>query len=154
MTIEIGDAAPEFELASTKGGKVALSALRDRESVVLVFYPFTFTGVCRGELCELRDDLSKFSAAGATVVGVSCDSTFAQAKWAEEEGYSFALCSDFWPHGAVAQAYGVFDADRGCATRTTFVIDRSGIVVAKFASPDLGTPRGASAYAEALARLG
>jgi mycoredoxin-dependent peroxiredoxin len=96
--------------------------------VVLVFYPYAFTGVCTGELAALEKRLAEFEALSASVVAVSCDSMYSQRVFAEREGLSFPLLSDFWPHGAVASAYGVFDAERGCALRGTFVIDRSGVV--------------------------
>ena len=121
--------------------------------MALVFYPFTFTGVCQGELCELRDDLSSFEDAGVQVLAVSCDSPFAQKKWAEEQGFTFPVLSDFWPHGAVAKAYGVFNDALGCANRATFVIDKDGKVVDTFATDNLGTPREKSRYEEAIAKL-
>ena len=63
------------------------------------------------------------------------------------------MLSDFWPHGAVAQAYGVFNEQLGCANRATFVIDKEGTVIDVFESPDLGTARDQSAYDAALAKL-
>lgn len=154
MSISIGDEAPDFELPSSNGDKVRLSSFRGERNVVLVFYPFTFTGVCQGELCELRDDLSSFETANAQVLAVSCDSTHAQKKWAEEQGFTFPLLADFWPHGEVARAYGVFNEGLGCANRATFVIDKDGRVTATFASADLRTPRARSEYEAALADLG
>jgi peroxiredoxin len=148
----VGDTAPDFTLKSHTGDDVTLSALRG-EPVVLVFYPFTFTGVCQGELCEIRDDPSAFERAGAQVLAVSCDTRHAQRVWAEQQGFTFPLLSDFWPHGAVARAYGVFNETLGCANRATFVIDKDGIVAATFSSPDLGTPRARSEYEAALAKV-
>lgn len=153
MAVEVGSEAPDFELPSSSGGKVALSSFRGERDVVVVFYPFTFTGVCRGELCELRDDLSSFEHAGVQVLAVSCDSVHSQRKWAEEEGFGFPVLSDFWPHGATAKAYGVFNEALGCADRHTFVIDKSGKVVATFASADLKTPREKKEYEAALETL-
>lgn len=153
MAIEVGQEAPDFALPDQHRAKIRLSDFRNDKSVVLVFYPFTFTGVCTGELCELRDDLGAYETAGAQVLAVSCDSPFAQARFAEEQGYSFPVLSDFWPHGEVARAYGVFNDAIGAAMRGTFVIDRSGKVVAAFSSPDLGTARAKERYAEALAQL-
>ncbi|MHB8438931.1 MAG: peroxiredoxin [Acidimicrobiales bacterium] len=153
MAITVGSPAPDFELPSSSGGTVSLASFKGNKSVVLVFYPFTFTGVCHGELCELRDDLSTFETAGVQVLAVSCDSVHSQRKWAEEEGYGFPVLSDFWPHGAVAQAYGVFNDQLGCANRNTFVIDPKGTVVATFASADLRTARQKAEYEGALARL-
>ncbi len=154
MSVEIGQVAPDFELPSNGGDKVKLSSFRGDKSVVLVFYPFTFTGVCQGELCDLRDDLSTYEAAGVQVLALSCDSRHAQAKWAEEQGYGFPVLSDFWPHGEVARAYGIFNEALGCAERGTFVIDRDGTVVDAFRTDSLGTAREADRYAEALQKLG
>ncbi len=151
--ISAGDQAPDFELPGPGGQTVRLSEYRGKENVVLVFYPFTFTAVCQGELCALRDDQPAFEKVNAKVFGVSCDSTFAQAKWAGEHGFSFPLLSDFWPHGAVARAFGVFNEELGCAERTTFVIDKSGRVAARFCSEDIGTPRERADYEAALAGL-
>jgi peroxiredoxin (alkyl hydroperoxide reductase subunit C) len=130
-----------------------LSSFRGEQNVVLVFYPFTFTGVCQGELCSLRDDLSEFQQVKAQVLAISCDSRHAQKQWSEQQGFSFPVLSDFWPHGAVAKAYGVFNEQLGCANRATFVIDRQGKVVERFESANLGTPRERSEYESALAKL-
>jgi peroxiredoxin len=96
--------------------------------VVLVFFPFAFTGLCTGELRAIRDGLLPALAGTASVLAVSCDSMYSQRVFADQEGLEFPVLSDFWPHGAVASAYGVFDADRGCAIRGSFVIDSDGMV--------------------------
>ena len=153
MTIEIGQTAPAFSLKDQSGEMVSLSDYAGTKAVALVFYPFTFTGVCEGELCQLRDDFTDFTDAGVQVLACSCDSPFAQKQWATQQGYQFPVLSDFWPHGEVAKAYGVFDETRGCAIRATFVIDKAGIVVDTFQTPDLGTAREKSRYEEALAKL-
>jgi mycoredoxin-dependent peroxiredoxin len=154
MPINAGDQAPDFDLPSSTGDNVKLSDFRGKQNVVLVFYPFTFTGVCHGELCELRDDLRSFEAAGVQVLACSCDSVHAQRRWAEEERFGFPVMSDFWPHGAASKAYGVFNEQLGCANRATFVIDKEGTVVATFASADLRTPREKAEYEKALTLLG
>lgn len=153
MAIEIGDEAPDFTLKDQDGNEVSLSGFRGDKAVALVFYPFTFTGVCEGELCQLRDDFSTFEDAGVQVLAVSCDSRFAQQQWAQKMGYQFPVLSDFWPHGEVSKAYGVFNDAIGAANRGTFVIGKDGKVVDTFASPDLGTARPAERYEEALAKL-
>ena len=81
MSVEVGQKAPDFELPDTQRNKVKLSDFEGKSNVALVFYPFTFTGVCQGELCTLRDDIGSFESAGVQVVAISCDSPFAQAKW-------------------------------------------------------------------------
>ena len=153
MTLAPGAEAPDFSLKDQDGNDVALSSFRGKQNVVLVFYPFTFTGVCQGELCALRDNLSEYQSASAQVLAISCDSRHAQKKWAEEQGFTFPVLSDFWPHGAVAKAYGVFNEQLGCANRATFVIDKQGKIVDDFESPNLGTPRDKAEYDAALAKL-
>jgi len=150
--VAVGDTAPDFTLKNAQGDEVTLSSFRG-QPVVLVFYPFTFTGVCEGELCEIRDDPSAYERAGAQVLAVSCDTRHAQRIWSEQQGYTFPLLSDFWPHGEVAKAYGVFNEALGCANRATFVIDAEGKVTATFSSPDLGTARTKGEYDAALAAL-
>jgi peroxiredoxin (alkyl hydroperoxide reductase subunit C) len=153
MAIEIGQQAPEFSLKDHNGEAVGLADFRGEKAVALVFYPFTFTGVCEGELCALRDNYSEFEAAGVQVLACSCDTRFAQAQWAEKQGFGFPVLSDFWPHGEVAKAYGVFNDALGCANRATFLINTGGAVVDTFATPDLGTAREKSRYTEALEKL-
>jgi len=152
VPVETGQPAPDFTLKDQDGNDVTLSSFRGQQSVVVVFYPFTFTGVCQGELCSLRDDLSEFDAVKAQVLAISCDSRHAQKQWAEQQGFNFPVLSDFWPHGAVAKAYGVFNEQLGCANRATFVIDAEGKVVDTFESANLGTPRAREAYLAALAK--
>lgn len=153
MSIKVDDDAPDFTLKDQTGNDVTLSTFRGEHNVVLVFYPFTFTGVCQGELCEIRDDPSAFAGADAQVLAVSCDTRHAQAQWAEQQGFTFPVLSDFWPHGEVAKAYGVFNDALGCANRATFVIDKAGKVVDTFSSANLGTPRERVEYDAALAKL-
>ena len=153
MPAEIGQPAPDFTLKDQNGNDVSLHDFAGQKAVALVFYPFTFTGVCEGELCRLRDDYSEFEEAGVQVLAVSCDSRHAQRVWAEQQGYNFPVLSDFWPHGAVAKAYGVFNEDLGCAIRATFVIDRDGVIADEFRTDSLGEARAASRYTEALAKL-
>ena len=107
MDLHVGDHAPDFELTNQFGESVSLSQFRGRP-VVLVFYPLSFSGICTGELCELRDNFSMFETSGVELIAVSVDSKFVQAKFAEQERYSFNVLADFWPHGEVAKNYGVF----------------------------------------------
>ena len=153
MSINVGDMALDFTFKDQNGEDVTLSSFRGDRNVVIVFYPFTFTGVCQGELCALRDDLSDFKSAEAQLLAISCDTRHAQKQWATKQGFTFPVLSDFWPHGEVARAYGVFNEQLGCANRATFVIDTAGKVVDTFASPNLGTPRERAEYEAALAKL-
>jgi mycoredoxin-dependent peroxiredoxin len=153
MSLSVGDIAPDFTLKDAAGNDVSLSSFRGTDNVVVVFYPFTFTGVCEGELCSLRDGLKSFDNKSARVLAISCDSRHSQRIWSEQQGFTFPVLSDFWPHGEVARAYGVFNEALGCANRATFVIDKDGKITATFATDNLGTPREQSAYDDALALL-
>ena len=95
----------------------------------------------------------EFEAAGVQVLACSCDTRFAQAQWATQQGYQFPVLSDFWPHGETARAFGVFNEDLGCAIRATFLIDRNGTVADTFSTDSLGTARAKERYTEALATL-
>ncbi|MGO4189966.1 peroxiredoxin [Pseudarthrobacter sp. TAF60_1] len=148
----VGEPAPDFELVNQFGEPVRLSALRG-QNVVLVFYPFAFSGICTGELCEIRDNLAVFEDARATVLAVSVDSKFSLRAYAEKEAYSFDLLADFWPHGAVASTYGVFDPESGMAKRGTFIIDATGTIRYVVVNPR-GQARELSEYGAVLAGLG
>ena len=124
----VGQVAPDFTLKDQQGKRVSLSDYKGIKNVVVVFYPFAFSGICTGELCEIRDDLGDFESDDVQVLAISCDHMFTQRAFADAEGYFFPMLSDSWPHGAIAQAYGVFDQSGGFATRGTFLIDRDGVV--------------------------
>ena len=113
MPIEVGVEAPDFTLKDQNNQEVRLSSFRGERNVLLVFYPLAFTGTCQGELCSVRDNLNDFVNDEVQVLTVSVDSSPTHKVWAEREGYQFPLLADFWPHGAVAQAYGVFNDERG-----------------------------------------
>ena len=124
MTVDVGGEAPDFVLKDQNNQEVRLSDFRGRKAVLLVFYPLAFTGTCQGELSTAGD----FQSGTVQVLTVSVDSPYSHKVWAEREGYDFPLLSDFWPHGAVAQAYGVFNDSAGFANRGTFLIDTAGVI--------------------------
>ena len=128
MTLAVGDPAADFTLRDQHGRPRSLSSARGHRAVALVFFPFAFTGVCTGELRELRDNADRLAGTGAQVMAISCDPMFALRVLADQDRLEMPLLSDFWPHGEVAAAYDVLDADRGCPTRSTFILDRDGIV--------------------------
>ncbi|MCZ0973254.1 peroxiredoxin [Streptomyces albulus] len=128
MAIEVGTEAPDFALRNQHGELVRLSDFRGERNIVLLFYPFAFTGVCTGELCALRDELPKFVNDDVQLLAVSNDSPFSLRVFSDQESLGYPLLSDFWPHGEVSTAYGVFDDEKGCAVRGTFVIDKEGVV--------------------------
>ncbi|MFZ2502582.1 MAG: peroxiredoxin [Nocardioides sp.] len=130
-----GDLAPDFTLRDQFGQDVSLSGFHGRKAVALLFFPFAFSGVCTGEMAGIRDRLAEFATFETEVIGLSCDPVYALRVFADRDGLHFPLLSDFWPHGATAAAYGVFDRERGCAERTSFVIDKTGIIRWRFASP-------------------
>ncbi len=131
MSVEIGDEAPDFALTDQDRATVRLSDFRGRKNVVVVFYPLAFTGVCTGELCAIRDEITDFDSDDVATLAISCDAGPSLGRFAAEQGYSFRLLSDFWPHGATASAYGVLDEGSGLALRGSFIIDKAGTVVWK-----------------------
>lgn len=152
MPVEVGQEAPDFTLRDQNRQDVTLSSFRGRKSVLLVFYPYAFSRICTGELCEIRDDLPRFAGEDLQVIGVSVDHPHALKAWAAQEGYQFPLLSDFWPHGEVARAYGVFNETAGMANRGTFLIDRDGIV--RFAEMNaVGDRRDQAGWRAAMAEL-
>ncbi len=153
MTVDVGQQAPDFELKDQHGTPVKLSEFRGKKNVVLVFYPLAFSGVCSGELCALRDDFPEVSRDDAELLTVSVDSSFAHRVWSDHENFGFALLSDFWPHGAVAKSYGVFDENMGVATRGTFIIDKDGVVRWRVVNP-IPQARDLAEYQKVLAGLG
>lgn len=147
----VGELAPDFTLVDTHGTPVTLSALRGTP-VALVFVPFAFSGICTGELCELRDNLAAFERAGVRLLAISCDAMFSLRAWAEQDGYTFDLLSDFWPHGEVARAYGVLDEERGLALRGSFLLDADGVVRWSVVNPR-GQARDLAGYLGAIEAL-
>jgi peroxiredoxin len=152
MALTIGQEAPDFTLMNQHGESVSLSSFKGKKNVVIIFYPFAFSGICTGELCALRDDLASFENDNSELLAISCDPMYAQKAFAEQEGYKFGVLADFWPHGAAAKAYGVFNEERGCATRGTFIIDKSGILRWQVVN-GLGDARNIADYKAALATL-
>jgi peroxiredoxin len=152
MAVEVGDKAPDFELKDQHGTPVKLSGFAGQKNVVLVFYPLAFSGVCSGELAALRDEFPEVSRDDVELLTVSVDSGYALRAWDDAEHFGFGLLSDFWPHGGVARAYGVFDENLGIATRGTFVIDKNGVVRWKVVNP-VPQARDVAEYQKALAEL-
>ena len=153
MSLAIGDEAPDFTLNDQSRTPVTLSDLRGQKHVLIVFYPLAFSGVCTGELCSLRDSIDSFRSDEVETFAISVDSSAATAAFAAKEGYAFPLLSDFWPHGAVADRYGVFDAEKGLAMRGTFLVDKQGIV--RFAETNaIPDARDQQRWRQALTELG
>jgi peroxiredoxin len=144
--------APDFELRDQHAQSHRLSSYRGQKNAVAVFYPFAFTRVCTGELCAIRDDLTSLQNDEVQVLAISCDPVASLRAFADQEGFELPLLSDFWPHGAVAESYGVFNPTLGAAERGTFVIDKDGIVRWSVRTA-LGEARDIAAYQKALAEL-
>ena len=157
MTAETGSPAPDFELVDQHGTPVRLSSFRGPRddggrNVVLVFYPWSFSSVCTGELSALQDDVGAFVNDETVLLAISVDSKFTQRAFADHRGLTFPVLADFWPHGEVARRYGVFDEGAGAALRGTFVIDRLGVVRWSVLR-GIGEARDPGAYKAALDEL-
>lgn len=138
MSIKVGDKAPEFTLVSkTSNGPelVKLGELVGKSNIVLLFVPMAFTGGCTAELCSISNGISEYSELDAAVFGISGDNPFAQEAWAQKEGITIQLLSDY--DHSVTEAYGVaypqFLPEKnlimgGVSKRSAFVIDKSGVV--------------------------
>ncbi|MEO3761457.1 peroxiredoxin [Mycobacterium sp. B14F4] len=150
--IEVGTEAPDFTLKDQNGQSVTLSSFRGAKNVLLVFFPLAFTGICQGELDEIRDRLPEYENDDTATLAISVGPPPTHKVWATESGFLFPVLSDFWPHGAVATAYGVFNEDAGIANRGTFVVDRAGIVrFAEMKQP--GEARDQTLWTDALKAL-
>lgn len=124
--LPVGQSAPDFSLRDQNNQLVTLSRFRGVKNVLLVFFPLAFTGNCEGELGAVRDSLPRFQNDDVEFIAVSVGSSPTHKVWSSAQGYLFPILADFWPHGAVAQEYGVFNDDKGYPNRGTFVIDRAG----------------------------
>jgi mycoredoxin-dependent peroxiredoxin len=126
--LQVGGTAPEFSLRDQFGQDVALADYRGKKAVAIFFYPYAFSGVCTGEMSGIRDRLDEFLTFETEALAISCDPMFALRAFADADGLNFPLLSDFWPHGAVAQSYEVFDERSGAARRSSYVVDKEGRV--------------------------
>ncbi|MCK6615592.1 MAG: redoxin domain-containing protein [Ignavibacteriales bacterium] len=133
MSLSVGSPAPDFSLHCHKGGKVTLSELKG-QNVVLLFFPFANTGVCTKEMCTFRDGMSVYNDLNAKVIGISVDSPFSLALWAEKNGLQFDLLSDFnkttiKDYDSVFDVFGAGKWDfAGVSKRSAFVVDKDGII--------------------------
>jgi peroxiredoxin (alkyl hydroperoxide reductase subunit C) len=123
--LQVGDAAPDFELSSTGDRTIRLSDYRGRMNVVLAFYPFDWSPVCSLQLPGLQERLNDFRSLQTEVLGVSVDSRHSHQAFAQHLGLEFPLLSDF--DKSVTRTYGVLRGG-GFAERALFVIDKQGVV--------------------------
>jgi peroxiredoxin len=126
--LAVGVPAPDFTLRDQFGQDVTLSSFRGEKAVALVFYPAAFSGVCMGELGGIRDRLAELMTFDTEVLAISCDPIYTLRAFADSDGLNFPLLSDFWPHGEVCRAYDVFDESKGSARRSSYVLDREGVL--------------------------
>lgn len=147
---EVGQPAPDFTLSDQHGQEVRLLDYRGR-TVVVVFFPFAFSPTCTDEMCALRDEAAGFGEDVVTLA-ISCDPSASLKAFAAAEKLTHQLLSDFWPHGEVCEAYGVFWGVRGFALRGTFLVDGDGIVRWKVVNGP-GDARSTDDYRAALAAL-
>jgi len=128
--LQPGDKAPDFALRSSDKSLVKLSEQRGK-NVILLFFPFAFTGVCTKELCQMRDSIADYEKLDAQILAISVDSPYTLAKWKEEQGFNFPLLSDFnktasKKYDSLYKEFGM--GMKGVSKRSAFVIDRKGIV--------------------------
>lgn len=134
--IQTGNEAPAFDLQVAGAQRVRLEDFRGERNVLLVFHPFAWTPVCEEEALDLQANLPSFESADTEVILVSCDPAAARQAWKDKLALTYTLASDFWPHGAAAKAYGVFEEERGAPVRGTFLIDKEGVVVWSLVNED------------------
>ena len=149
MAATVGQKAPDFSLPDQDNNKVSLADLSGQKAVI-VFIPNPFTGTCEGELCALRDETANLASLGAKVVAITVSTRFVNKKWSDDQNFGFPVLSDYWPHGATAQAYGAFNEQVGVANRYSYVLDAAGVVRQIIKSDSLGQPRPIEEYATAL----
>jgi len=126
--LQIGGPAPDFTLRDQFGADVTLSDFHAKKAVAIFFFPFAFSGVCTGEMSGLRDRLDEFVTFDTEVLAISCDPVYAIRQFADTDRLNFPVLSDFWPHGEVAKAYDVFNDRTGAPLRSSYIIDKSGVV--------------------------
>jgi len=150
--LEVGAKAPDFALKATGGTTFRLSeALKEGKSIVLGFYRAAFSSVCGDEMTLFQEFQDEFARLNARTVGISVDNTWSNEAWADSRGITFPLLSDFWPHGAVAEKFGVFGED-GLPERALFIIDPKGVIRYSYVSPAAQNP-GVDGLLEALEEL-
>ena len=147
---EIGDTAPDFSLLEDYDQRVSLSDYRGKSKVLVFFHPFSYTDICEGEICELRDDHSLVPE-GVEILNIACDAWPIRKAYKEKLGANGRFLADFWPHGEVSKAYGVFDEDWGTCMRGTFLVDEDGVITHKLVNMGIADRRDQSVYKEWLA---
>ena len=134
--VRAGEFAPVFDLPALVGGVKKRFHLKEQlelSNIVLAFYPLNWEEVSARQLVEYQVERRRFVASNTEVVGICVDSIMNTTEWEREIGpFDYPLCSDFWPHGAVSRAYGVFreqDPHAGASERAIFVVERGGKIL-------------------------
>ncbi len=126
--LKVGDRAPDFTLPSVAGDRVSLHQFLGKKNVVISFVPAAWTPVCSGQWPGYNIAKSIFDKYNAILLGITVDNIPTLYAWTKEMGKLwFPVLSDFWPHGKVAQMYGVLRTD-GVSERALFIIDKKGII--------------------------
>jgi len=128
LRVKVGEPAPDFTLPAITGERITLSRFRGRKNVVLSFVPAAWTPVCSDQWPGYNIVKDLFDARDAVLLGITVDNIPTLFAWTNQMGKLwFPVLSDFWPHGAVADTYGVLRSD-GTAERAIFIIDKDGII--------------------------
>ena len=144
-SVKVGQAAPDFTASYLKreNGKfsfpqVKLSEFKGQKNVVLAFFPAAFSPGCTGEMAKYQEQSGQFNANNTVILGMSVDSTWANEAFADKLGVKFPILSD--ASRDIAKSYGVFNDKQLVANRTTFVIDKNGVVQKEFISTEALDP--------------
>jgi peroxiredoxin len=148
--IAVGTNAPDFSLPDQDGNTVSLSDFTGRK-LLLVFYPLDFSPVCTDQLSLYQEVLSEIESKGASVVGISVDSSYCHAAFREKLNLTMPLLADFNPKGEVSRAYGAWIDGAGISSRALVLIE-DGEVVWSYASPSPAEIPGANLIFDALAK--
>jgi len=128
LKAKVGDKAPDFSLPAVSGGRISLGKYRGKKNVVLSFVPAAWTPVCSDQWPGYNIVKDIFDKNDAILLGITVDNIPTLFAWTNQMGKLwFPVLSDFWPHGSVADRYGVLRSD-GLSERAIFVIDREGII--------------------------
>ncbi|WP_292364330.1 MULTISPECIES: redoxin domain-containing protein [unclassified Methanoculleus] len=127
--VEVGEQAQDFSIPDQNGNEIRLSGFPGKR-VILSFHPLAWTSICARQMKALEANREAFDALGAVALGISVDSVPCKRAWAESIGIrKTRLLADFWPHGAVAQMYDVFDSQKGYSRRANVVVDEFGRII-------------------------
>jgi peroxiredoxin (alkyl hydroperoxide reductase subunit C) len=152
MPAQVGSLAPAFSLMDQDRNTVSLDDFKGKKTVVM-FIPFPFTSICDSEGCTIRDRLAALNELDANVVIITCHAVPVAKKWSDENGFTFPVLSDFWPHGTVSTEYDAFNEKVGVANRMSFVVDSDGVIRTIIDSGSLGSPREFAEYVSALDKI-